>query len=159
MRAFNARQYLTACGESKRIWVASSCNFYSQRTAGKFCKVGRRGQITKKEAEKLCRWALCLQDVSRNRKVAGRHDVNVVFSAPNTLSKIFPRLNKRKESATEHAVSIIKKKFVQYATRLVYSMHLLCGKGYIVQTGRCLNTTEATLLYKKKRSSATCLSR
>lgn len=75
----------------------------------------------------------------RIKKVAGRYDVSVVFSAPNKLNKICPRVNKKAKNCQGTCGVHHKKEFVACATGVVYSIPLACGKVYIGQTGRCLN--------------------
>lgn len=77
--------------------------------------------------------------VSHNlKKVANRHGVPLVFSAPNKLAQLCPRTTKvgckKKGCSKKHASP-----FVKCVQGVVYDIPLSCGKSYIGQTGRCLN--------------------
>ncbi|XP_064464986.1 uncharacterized protein LOC135376414 [Ornithodoros turicata] len=71
------------------------------------------------------------------KKVAERHGVPVVLSAPVKLQQLCSRVNNpkpRRGCEVQH-----KRPFVKCDTSLVYKIPLTCGKYYIGQTGRCLN--------------------
>lgn len=72
------------------------------------------------------------------KKVAKRHGVPVVFSAPRKLAGLCPRISaqgaRRRECEIKHA-----EKFVTCATGVVYLIPLKCGRVYVGQTGRCVN--------------------
>ena len=70
------------------------------------------------------------------KKVAARHGVSLVFSAPEKLANLCPRIcnGKRRGCQKKH-----QKAFVKCSTGVVYSIPLSCGKVYIGQTERCLN--------------------
>lgn len=72
------------------------------------------------------------------KKVAKRHGVNIVFSAPRKLSGLCSRVeqgDKRKaQCTTRHAT-----RYVPCTTGVVYQIPWTCGKVYIGQTGRCIN--------------------
>ena len=79
-----------------------------------------------------------MHKISHNlKKVANRHHVPVVFSAPNKLSRLCARISSRGAKAAcdkKHA-----KPFLRCAVGTVYEIPLSCGKVYIGQTGRCTN--------------------
>uniref|UniRef100_A0A224Z9U5 Tick transposon n=1 Tax=Rhipicephalus zambeziensis TaxID=60191 RepID=A0A224Z9U5_9ACAR len=70
------------------------------------------------------------------KKVACRHDVPLVFSAPNKLSKLCSRTcgGSKHGCQIKHGVC-----YVPCSTCVVYAIPLSCGKTYIGQTGRCIN--------------------
>lgn len=70
------------------------------------------------------------------KKVAARHGVALVFSAPEKLAKLCPRIcdSKRRGCLKKHV-----KAYVKCSTGVVYSIPLSCGKQYIGMTERCLN--------------------
>lgn len=78
------------------------------------------------------------------KKVGARYGVQVVFSAPNRLGKICAAVhNKLERSSTSRKGDCITKhqnQFVPCASGVVYSIPVTCGRCYIGQTGRCLNT-------------------
>lgn len=91
-----------------------------------------------------------MHQVSHNlKKVANRHRIPVVFTAPNKLSRLCPRIcgDRKGGCQTSH-----DSRFVGCATGVVYSVPLLCGKVYIGQTERCINDRlrEHALKVKKK---------
>lgn len=80
-----------------------------------------------------------LHKVSHNlKKIASRHGVRLVFSAPCKLSGLCTRIEnagkKRGACKTKH-----EKQFVKCDERVIYNIPLTCGKVYIGQTGRCIN--------------------
>ncbi|XP_072142758.1 uncharacterized protein [Dermacentor andersoni] len=77
-----------------------------------------------------------IHKVSHNiKKVASRHNVQVVFSAPCKLSKLCAMNGeKRPACSIQH-----QNKFTECRTRVVYRIPLSCGRSYIGQTGRCFN--------------------
>ena len=81
-----------------------------------------------------------LHTISHNlKKIAQRANVRVAFSAPDKLSKICritdPNRKKVAACTIKHKI-----KFVQCTVNVVYRVPLSCGKLYIGQTGRCLNS-------------------
>lgn len=77
--------------------------------------------------------------ISHNMKrVAKKHGVKVVFSAPRKLSGLCARIQnkqpKKNSCKTQH-----RTRFADCAERVVYSIPLSCEKVYIGQTGRCIN--------------------
>ncbi|XP_065288624.1 uncharacterized protein [Dermacentor albipictus] len=70
------------------------------------------------------------------KKVANRHGVSVVFSAPNKLAQLCPRIcnSKKRGCQLKH-----EKPFIKCSKGVVYAIPLKCGKAYIGQTGRCIN--------------------
>lgn len=79
----------------------------------------------------------------RLKKVAARHDVDVVFSAKNKLSAICPALQKRlgtKERAKSNRCKVKHGlQFVPCKQGAVYHIPFACGRCYVGQSGRCLN--------------------
>lgn len=79
----------------------------------------------------------------RLKKVAGRFDVKVVFSAPNKLSclcgAIARKVNQTKETRADRCGVRYEKQFVKCAKGVGYRIPFDCGGSYVVQTGRCLN--------------------
>uniref|UniRef100_A0A147BL58 Putative tick transposon n=1 Tax=Ixodes ricinus TaxID=34613 RepID=A0A147BL58_IXORI len=80
-----------------------------------------------------------LHAVSHNlKKVAGRFNVPVVFTAPSKLSSLCKRINyphrDREECTKKH-----RNKFLDCSTCVVYDIPLSCGRSYVGQTGRCVN--------------------
>lgn len=69
------------------------------------------------------------------KKVATKHGIPVVFSAPRKLSALCPRISAAQKRACnkKHA-----RPFVKCCTGVVYKIPLSCGKAYIGQTGRCI---------------------
>lgn len=72
------------------------------------------------------------------KRIAGRCEVDVVFSAPEKLASLCRAVNpgarETRTCTTKH-----RNKFVPCVQGVVYSLPLSCGKRYIGQTGRCLN--------------------
>ena len=78
------------------------------------------------------------------KKVASRHGVPLVFSAPRKLGGLCSQIEKEKEKkkeignvrgcGTRHGLS-----YTRCAEGVVYEIPLTCGCSYIGQTGRCLN--------------------
>lgn len=76
------------------------------------------------------------------KKVASRHGVPLVFSAPRKLGGLCSQIGKEKEKdlqnvrgcGTRHGLS-----YTKCAEGVVYEIPLACGCSYIGQTGRCLN--------------------
>lgn len=79
-----------------------------------------------------------MHKVSHNlKKVANRHGIPLVFSAPNKLSKLCSRVccESRRGCRTRH-----EKPFVKCSRGVVYAIPLHpCGQLYIGQTERCVN--------------------
>lgn len=78
-----------------------------------------------------------IHQVSHNiKRIARKHNVQVVFSAPCKLSKLCALTNskKRRVCVTQH-----RNKFTMCVFNVVYSIPLSCGRRYIGQTGRCFN--------------------
>lgn len=72
------------------------------------------------------------------KKVAGRHDVHLVFSAPNKLAKLCPRIGASGQHgcSTKHESPFT----IKCSVGVVYSIQsLTCGEVYIRQTERCIN--------------------
>lgn len=75
--------------------------------------------------------------VSHNlKKVATRYGIPVVFSAPNKLAQLCPRITREgpRGCQKQHA-----KHFRDCVEGVVYEIPLDCGKSYVGQTGRCIN--------------------
>ncbi|CAN7943424.1 unnamed protein product [Ixodes hexagonus] len=72
------------------------------------------------------------------KKVANRHGVPLVFSAPMKLGQLCPRITgvsgRKQGCGTKHA-----KPHVGCVTHVIYEIPLTCGKSYVGQTGRCVN--------------------
>lgn len=70
------------------------------------------------------------------KKIASRHDVQIVFSAPCKLSKIctMTRKDELPQCTTQH-----RNRFTECVANVVYEIPLSCGRRYIGQTGRCFN--------------------
>ena len=72
------------------------------------------------------------------KKVADRHGIQVVFSAPRKLAGLCPRVcgngQRRSGCGKKHAET-----FLKCATGVVYQIPLTCGRSYVGQTGRCVN--------------------
>ncbi|XP_064470235.1 uncharacterized protein LOC135384986 [Ornithodoros turicata] len=72
------------------------------------------------------------------KKMAGRADVRVVFSAPEKLIKLCRLLNgvhrEPKGCKKQH-----RNPYVECRQNVVYRIPLSCGKSYVGQTGRCVN--------------------
>lgn len=89
------------------------------------------------------------------KNVGNRYGLELVFSAPNKLSKICSKLDRKVSIAVNtNAGSCTVNhttKFVKCSLSVVYCLPLTCGKVYIGQTGRCLNTR----LLEHKRSLGT----
>lgn len=80
-----------------------------------------------------------LHNISHNlKKIAGRTNIRVVFSAPEKLGKLCimsnPGGQRRSRCGIKH-----KCKRTTCAENVVYEIPLSCGKRYIGQTGRCVN--------------------
>uniref|UniRef100_A0A6G5AA22 Putative tick transposon n=1 Tax=Rhipicephalus microplus TaxID=6941 RepID=A0A6G5AA22_RHIMP len=79
----------------------------------------------------------------RLKKVAGKYDVKVVFSAKNKIGGVCALVNQKCDRGTNaHKRCSIRHKlrFVECAHSVVYCIPLSCGCVYIGQTGRCINT-------------------
>lgn len=77
--------------------------------------------------------------ISHNlKKVAGRFDVPVVFSAPRKLAHLCSKVAERRGGGNQCTVNH-RKKYVDCAIGVVYRIPLSCGRVYIGQTGRCIN--------------------
>lgn len=76
------------------------------------------------------------------KNVAQRYGVGVVFSAPQKLGKMCAQVQSRAEGKrTEGSCGVQhKKKFVPCNKGVVYQLPLSCGKSYMGQSGRCVNT-------------------
>lgn len=75
--------------------------------------------------------------VSHNiRRIASKHNVEVVFSAPCKLSKLCAMTNKdsRWQCTTKH-----RTRYTRCVCNVVYKIPVTCGRQYIGQTGRCFN--------------------
>uniref|UniRef100_A0A131YWL5 Tick transposon n=1 Tax=Rhipicephalus appendiculatus TaxID=34631 RepID=A0A131YWL5_RHIAP len=70
------------------------------------------------------------------KKVAGRHGVSIVFSAPEKIGKLCQRICDSKKRGCEKKR---ERHFVKCSTGVVYSIPLSCGKVYIGQTERCVH--------------------
>lgn len=72
----------------------------------------------------------------RLKKVAQRHEVDVVFSASQKLSKLRRKVNltRKKPCGKKH-----DNVFVECQVGIVYRIPLTCGKVYVGQSGRCIN--------------------
>lgn len=70
------------------------------------------------------------------KKVAGRYDVPVVFSAPKKLSGLCSKIGQKKKALCEKRHG---KHYCSCAVGVVYEIPLTCGGVYIGQTGRCIN--------------------
>lgn len=80
-----------------------------------------------------------LHKVSHNlKKIAGRYDVPVVFSAPCKMLQLCPRVADRGTGRNRCSVKH-RNKYVECAMGVVYRIPLSCGRVYIGQTGRCVN--------------------
>lgn len=80
-----------------------------------------------------------IHGLSRNlKRIAGRCDVDVLFSAPDKLSRLCRAVNPSPRAATACSTRH-RDRFVSCSEGVVYSLPLTCGKRYVGQTGRCLN--------------------
>ncbi|CAN8029037.1 unnamed protein product, partial [Ixodes persulcatus] len=72
------------------------------------------------------------------KRIAGRCNVDVLFTAPDKLSRLCRAVNPSDREAractTKH-----RNRYVTCAEGVVYSLPLSCGRRYVGQTGRCLN--------------------
>lgn len=98
----------------------------------------QQGQAIKKKKDKLV-VVPYMHKVGHNlKKIGMRAGVDVVFSAPNKLSKLCMLVNadgnKKEGCAKRHG-----ERFVDCEEGIVYSLPLSCGKRYIGQSGRCIN--------------------
>lgn len=80
-----------------------------------------------------------LHRVTHNlKKVANRHGVDMVFSAPKKLSRLCARISSGNERTSlcnkKHANPV-----VQCDVGVVYATPFSCGRSYVGQTGRCVN--------------------
>lgn len=78
--------------------------------------------------------------VSHNmKKVAARYDIPVVFSAPDKLRKLCPVINspldRRNECGQRH-----KQTYIPCQSQVIYEIPFTCGRVYVGQSGRCVNT-------------------
>lgn len=117
---------LTAVGESMQQKIKNQ----NKRDSGNERMEGKKVEVVP-----------YLHGVSHNlKKVAQRHGVTAVFSAPCKLSGLCSRIamasegRKPKSCTVKHA-----NKFVACSTRVVYKLPLSCGRVYTGQTGRCVN--------------------
>ena len=72
------------------------------------------------------------------KKVASKHHVPVLFSAPRKLEKLCGRIDRGGRRGVGCAKKH-KKQFVNCEVGVVYKIPLSCGKVYIGQSGRCIN--------------------
>ncbi|KAM7300930.1 hypothetical protein ISCGN_016507 [Ixodes scapularis] len=81
-----------------------------------------------------------VRDVARKvpEVEAGRCDVDVLFSAPDKLSRLCRAVNPSSRAATACSTRH-RDRFVRCSEGVVYSLPLTCGRRYVGQTGRCLN--------------------
>lgn len=80
-----------------------------------------------------------LHGVSHNlKKIAGRADIKVVFSAPNKLASLCKASNPYRQPPLQCSKKHVTK-YVKCVENVVYEIPLSCGKRYIGQSGRCLN--------------------
>lgn len=81
-----------------------------------------------------------IHQVSHNmKKVASRYNIPVVFSAPNKLKKLCPKINTPQDRQVQCTIKH-KKKYVPCQSQVIYEIPFTCGKTYVGQTGRCVNT-------------------
>ncbi|CAN8008485.1 unnamed protein product [Ixodes pacificus] len=76
----------------------------------------------------------------RLKKIAGRHGIQVVFSAPNKAYAMCRKVNSEADNNERNTCGTAHR--TQYApceSAVVYNIPLSCGKCYIGQTGRCVN--------------------
>lgn len=73
------------------------------------------------------------------KKIAGKHELPVVFTALKKLIGLCEKVNNEQKPrgacSTKH-----EKKYVECKKDVVYQLPLPCGKCYIGQPGRCVNT-------------------
>lgn len=81
-----------------------------------------------------------LHRVSHNvNKMAQRYGVNVVFSAPEKLSKVCPLMSKNPKKESEPCAKNHAVRYTDCRMGVVYEIPLSCKRVYIGQTGRCFN--------------------
>ncbi|CAN7980385.1 unnamed protein product [Ixodes pacificus] len=74
----------------------------------------------------------------RIKRVAGRFEVPVVFSAPSKLSHLCAAVSREGRPSVQCDVKH-RTPYVACASGVVYQIPLSCGRVYIGQTGRCVN--------------------
>ncbi|XP_042149365.1 uncharacterized protein LOC121837684, partial [Ixodes scapularis] len=110
--------------------------------ASKLLKKVKGSQSTQRDVERKRPVVIPnLHRISHNLKNVGkRHGIPVVFSAPEKMSQICPRVHAKAEGIARNKCSKKHARpFVPCATGVVYSIPLSCGSTYVGQTGRCLN--------------------
>lgn len=89
------------------------------------------------------------------KKIASRHDVPAVFSAPCKLSKLCSMTNRERlpECTAKH-----QNRFTDCAEKVIYDIPLSCGRQYIGQTGRCYNERAKEHSWKVRNNAGGFLS-
>ncbi|XP_075726200.1 uncharacterized protein LOC142767846 [Rhipicephalus microplus] len=89
---------------------------------------------------KKCTVVPYMHGIAHNLKKIGKHaNVRVLFSAPIKLLSICAQVNKPARVPQLCAVNH-KFSYILCAENVVYSIPLSCGRIYVGQTGRCVNT-------------------
>lgn len=75
----------------------------------------------------------------RLKKIASRHGINIICSAPNKAHAMCRKVNLAQVNNTGRCTTKHKTEYVPCDKGVVYNIPLSCGRSYIGQTGRCIN--------------------
>lgn len=99
-----------------------------------------RQSLSECNRNKKCTVVPYMHGIAHNLKKIGKHaNVRVLFSAPIKLLSICAQVNKPARVPQLCAVNH-KFSYILCAENVVYSIPLSCGRIYVGQTGRCVNT-------------------
>ncbi|KAG0417456.1 hypothetical protein HPB47_005608 [Ixodes persulcatus] len=111
------------CHQVERLKSSGYPDRFLQEVAETLVSKMKKKQEEAQEPRRRVRPAVIpyIHKVSHNlKKVAAHFDLPVVFSAPEKLSSLCQRINNKQDG-------------------VVYEIPMTCGKGYVGQTGRCVN--------------------
>lgn len=74
------------------------------------------------------------------KKIAIRFGIPMVFKAPNKLISLCHKVNNNQQRSSKFCSVSHSDKFNECEKEVVYFVPLSCGRKYIGQTGRCINT-------------------
>lgn len=98
-------------------------------------------RTSKRSREKRSRPAVVpyIHRISHNfKRIASKYNVPVVFSAPDKLKKLCPKVNTPHKKPDKCSVRH-SNQYVNCCSGVVYVIPFTCGKVYVGQSGRCIN--------------------
>lgn len=98
-------------------------------------------KTSKRSGERRSRPAVVpyIHRISHNfKRIASKYEVPVVFSAPDKLKKLCPKVNTPRTKPDKCGVRRCNK-YVNCCSGVVYLIPFTCGKVYVGQSGRCIN--------------------